>query len=163
MAADLHIHVFEGIDEDDLRVFKRNSLGSKYFIWSKTQITNYRATHPMPQSQIDLEKRAGISREYDDWDIACTRISETPNVWVGEVSWLKAGITGDTNRYVPDPIQAVAALVGEDLPVIDAEFLDKMAKALQLENQTNYSLTHWNEVMAFLELHKGKRVFQVSW
>lgn len=157
MAADMAIHVFESIDEWDLAVFKHNVLGSKY--WNGSLLGSYQSTHPMPTKGWEWSK----GTKQSDWDVAYARIAETPNVFVGEVSWLKAALFEDSASFVPDPISAVYDLIGENLPVIDDHFLDLIAKALQLENRTSYSLTHWNEVMAFLELHRGKRVFTVSW
>lgn len=165
MAADLHIHVFEGIDEEDLRIFKRNTLGSKHFDPVNIGHTegDYQATHPEPASWAEMRKHVGQDEPQSDWDVAYARVADTPHVEVGEVSWLKAAFFEDSGKFVPDPIQAVNDLVGEDLPVIDDEFLDKLAKALQLENKTQYSLSPWRRVMSFLESNRGKRVFTVSW
>ncbi len=135
--ADLHIHVLEGVTEDDLRVFFSNTLGSKWF-------------NPRP---------AGVSRE-PSWG----RVAESPQVWVGEVSWLKAGVTGDDDTYVPHPVQAVHELIGEDLPVLDEALLKKLEVALKIPNQAGgYETTAAEKVVAFLKEHMGKRLFTVSW
>lgn len=36
-----------------------------------------------------------------------------PYLWIGQVSWLKAGLVGEVERYVPGPVQAIALLHDE--------------------------------------------------
>lgn len=136
MSADLHIHIFEGVTEKDLARFFSNVLGSKHF------------------------------NKYPDlsWDDPINdKIMETPNIWVGSVSWLKAMILGDSEKYIPEPVNAIHELVGEDLPVIDDAFIDKADKAMKGENKTCYALGGAEDVLAFLREHKGKQVFTISW
>lgn len=148
MAADLHIHVFKGIDEKDLAAFFSNTLGSKWF---------------KPHT---WDEQGGEDDVY-------SKISDTPNVWVGEVSWLKAALFADSDSFVPDAIGAISELVGEDLPVIDDKLIDGIKQALGLPNNTarqdgvmagaGYAISDENGVIAFLEQHRGERVFTVSW
>ena len=135
MAADLHIHIFEGITEEDLADFNSHTLGSKYFDLRR------------PQRSL-LDNPAG----------------ETPNVWIGEVSWLKAGLFEDGEQaYIPDTVREISRLIGEDLPVLDDELIKKIGDAFDLPNQTGYSLSEGEEVLAFLEQHKGKKAYTISW
>ena len=139
MGADLHIHVFEGIELEHLRVFNRNTVGSKYF-------------------QAFSLADSGMS-----WEAAYDAIAETPSVWIGEVSWLKAAFFGDAETFVPSAVQIIANVIGEDLPVIDAELTAKILAAFEQPNTTSYGLADKAEVAAFLAQHSGKRVFTVSW
>ncbi len=75
MAADLYIHVFEGISEEDLKVFFSNALGSKWFA----------GFYAVDDHGKEEESYANIS--------------ETPRVWVGEVSWLKAALYRELVAY----------------------------------------------------------------
>ena len=135
MAADLHIHILEGITEVDLRDFFTNTLGSKYF-------------------------GQGNSQRFMD---LFQKISETPNIWIGEVSWLKAGLTNDAKTFIPDPVQKVKDLIGENLPVLDEKLLKEIVDALNIPNDTEYSVAEPMEVEEFLRPFIGSQLFTVSW
>jgi hypothetical protein len=137
MAADLYIHVFEGITEEDLANFFAGIMGSKYF-----SLVGY-------DSQKYME--------------ASDKIQNTPAVWIGEVSWLKAALTEDEKKYVPSTVGAVEEAIGEDLPVLDDSLIERILAAFKLKNKTNYRLANPREVKRFLQKHKGKKVFTVSW
>lgn len=135
MAADLHIHIATPeVTEQVLSAFFSHTMGSKYF-------------------NLDND------REEDTFDI----IANTPSVWIGEVSWLKAALFEDGEAFIPDTVSQVSEIVGEDLPVIDDEFIEKIVNAFSSENKTGYSLAKSNEVKEFLNQYKGQRVFTVSW
>jgi hypothetical protein len=136
MAADLHIHVLEGASESDLAVFHAHTLGTKYF---------------------DLTKR------YDPTGPEWERVGETPNVWVGEVSWLKAAVFGEAETFIPSTVQKVHEIIGEDLPVIDDGLIERIKEAFTLDNVTSYGLAECAKVTEFLEAHRGKQAFTVSW
>jgi hypothetical protein len=136
MAADLHIHILEGVDESDLREFFRNTLGSKYF-----------GVVPSKRDPAIIDK-----------------IFSTPAVWVGEVSWLKAALfAGGGSEYVPGPVKQVSEIVGEDLPIIDDALIARIESAMKSANHTSYSVAEASKVVEFLRKHIGKRAFCVSW
>ena len=141
MGADLHIHVFEGIDIEDLKEFFANTLGSKYF---------------------NLRRGQG-----EAWSEAYKKIAKTPNIWIGEASWLKASLCKDektADKYVPATVERVCEIIGEDLPILDDILIQKILDALDLPNDTAYNVTtKKDEVEKFLLTHKGKKVFTVSW
>lgn len=149
MAADLHIHVLEGVTEDDLAKFHSNTLGSKWF------------------------SPAGFSSDGYGEGSVFDRVGNTPNVWVGEVSWLKAMLFEDADTYVPSAVEKISELIGEELPVLTPELRDQILAALKLENQTGYSIANPDEVgerggddvvmRKFLDRHMGKRLFTISW
>lgn len=135
MAADLHIHIKdETITEDVLKGFFASSMGSKYF---------------------DINNR-GFDKGYDI-------VSRTVQIWIGEVSWLKAALTEDPETFVPPTVQQVSDLIGEDLPVLNDELIGKILKAFDAPNSTGYSLAKKEDVEKFLLENKGKQVFTVSW
>lgn len=139
MAADLHIHVIggpNGCSEEDVASFKCNNLGSKFF---------------------DLSKKSRVGSE--SWD----RVTDSPNIWVGEVSWLKASLLDDRTSFVPGAIERISELVGEDFPTIDEPFISKVMEAFMVPNDTGYSITDAAPVKKFLEEHIGKKCFTVSW
>jgi hypothetical protein len=139
MAADLHIHVFaEGeLTEADFRNFFSNTLGSKWF-------------NP---------RTIALSREIEDRD----RVTDTESVWVGEVSWLKAALFEDDETFIPNPVAQVNEIIGENLPIVDDALIEKIHLAVGVPNNTSYDVTGEHEVIAFLEKHRGKRAFTVSW
>lgn len=137
MAADLHIHIYEGINEQDLADFNANTMGSKWF---------------------DLRPVSDTR-----WHESYVRVSATPEVWVGEVSWLKAALLEDAEHYVPNAVGAVNEIIGEDLPVIEDALIAQIRAALELPNQTAYRLADPDVVVQFLEEHRGKQCFIVSW
>jgi len=139
MGADLHIHVFEGITEDDLKIAFSNTLGSKYFAGFGYH--------------TDYEKRSEI----------INKISRTPNVWVGSVSWLKASLLDDDETYIPDPVEKVSELIGENLPTLTKEIRDQILKAFDLENTTGYDVSERDSIQKFLDEHMGKKLFTFSW
>lgn len=137
MAADMCIHIFQGITEDDLRIFFSNALGSKYF--------------------------GTVAPSDEELDQAFHKIARTPNVWVGEVSWLKAALFEDEEKYIPTAIEQIHEIIGEDLPVIDDELIARIEQALRLPNKTRYRVAKPEEVVEFLRKYKGERCFTVSW
>lgn len=139
MAADLHIHVMEGVTTDDLRCVNSHVLSSKYFTLARRECdTNYDCRH----------YRAVV---------------DSPQIWVGQVSFLKAMLLEDTETYVPGVVQAVVNLIGETQPVINDAFIDGIRDAFAKSNDTSYSIADVDEVVLFLNGHKGKKVFTVSW
>lgn len=147
MAADLHIHAAdESITEAHMAAMFSNLMGSKWF--------NPKSIGEL-EGRTEEEKRRGLQLHQET--VAC------PSIWIGEVSWLKAGLLDDPDTFVPAPVQAIADLIGEELPVIDDELISKIMAALDLPNATDYLLANPAEVRTFLEEHRGKRAFTISW
>lgn len=139
MAADMHIHVLEGVTEDDLRCFNAHTLGSKYFNLNRRECdTNYDCRH---------------------W----RAVLDSAQIWVGEVSWLKAMMLEATETYVPAAVGKIRELIGEDLPVIDDDLIAKVREAFESTNDTSYSIADVDDIVRFLEVHRGKKVFTISW
>lgn len=137
MSADLHIHVLDkGVTENDVRAFQSNVIGSKHF----------RGVWPAP-----------------DYDKLFEKISETSNVWIGEVSWLKAGVTDDPGTFIPPTVMQIHEVMDGEFPVVDDTFIEKICATFQAENPTSYSLNTVDKVRAFLTQHKGKQAFSISW
>lgn len=143
MSADLHIHVYEGLEEDDLPQFCRNTMGSKRF-GGGFGFAGLRSG-PLPEAIYD-------------------RIGATPQIWIGEVSWLKAALVEDGDEtFIPSTVQVVHDAIGEDLPVLDGDLYEKIVTAFSEENRTGYRLAELEDVKTFLREHMGKRLFTVSW
>jgi hypothetical protein len=144
MAADLHIHIWtEEITEDDLNKFFGNSLGHK------------RAGSLLKVLSQRSPTLAEIDARYN-------KISNTPDIWIGQVSWLKAMVFEDSS-FIPDPIQTIHDLYVDE-PLIDDKLIASTLDALNESNRTGYDVTDKiDEVREFLLMYKGKRAFTVSW
>lgn len=143
MAADLHLHVFkEGeLTEADFQSFFSRTIGSKWFGgWGKQD------DYDSPQSKASREA-----------------ISNTPNLWIGEVSWLKAGLFDDPDQFIPDVVQSVSDTIGEELPIVDDQLIEKLRKDFTAGNRTDYEVSRFSEAEQFLRSHMGCRAFTVSW
>jgi hypothetical protein len=92
-----------------------------------------------------------------------TMCEETPHVWVGEVSWLKAMVTGNKDVFVPDVVQQITELIGENFPVIDNNLIAKAKLAMFAKNSTGYSVSNGRAVVKFLKENTGKQAFTISW
>lgn len=145
MAADLHLHVRTPECTDAvMRSFFASTIGSS---WG-------------PASLADVPSTSGLG----DWTDACHAVSRTPQVWIGEVSWLKAALFDDGETFVPDPIGEIAELVGDDCTAeLTDEMIDRIVDALTRPNSTGYSIASIDEVRPWLEEHRGKPIFCVSW
>ena len=60
----------------------------------------------LPDSQAKRHIRE-VALHYDE-----KVVDATPSVWVGEVSWLKAAVSGDNNTYIPDIVGEIRKLIG---------------------------------------------------
>jgi hypothetical protein len=147
MAADLKLHATRlaggsDVDEEDFALFFNGTMGSKWF-------------NPA------LQRQPG-QREL--WSALYEKFALLPTFWIGEVSWLKASLLGDSESYVPDPVQAISDIVGQDLPVIDDVLIERLVAAMDCQNQTEYAVTtDAAELKAWLSLHHGWRIFTISW
>lgn len=155
MAADLHIHVLtDEFTEEHYKAFASTTMGSKYFGGFVT---------PSPKEKFEQERNC-------DLYLLCGR---APNVWVGQVSWLKAGLFEDDETYVPDTVAEILEGIGEVFPIIDDELIRQVRAAFELPNKTvkddgvwdgkGYSLADVDTVVTFLKRHKGERAFTISW
>ena len=137
MAADLCIHVITPeFTEEDYKKFQASTLGSKYF------------------NPKDNDK---------DFNALFEKCSGTPQVWVGEVSWLKAALFDDAETFIPDPIDEIHKIIGEEFPIINDELIKKIREAIGAENTTGYNLGSADDILKFLEENKGKKAFTISW
>lgn len=140
MATDLHIHVLENVTEDDYKLFCCNILGSKHYDASRFEEYNTRSTELI------------------------IRFSCTPNVWVGEVSWLEAALfSEEPEEYIPGPVGEVEEVMGEDCPVLNEALEARILAAFDLPNTSRYRVAAKDDVAKFLAEHRGKRICTISW
>lgn len=140
MSADLYIHSAEKLTDDDFRCFFSTMFGSKWF---------------NPNASCD----AFAPGDCPHWK----RVMGSDSVWIGEVSWLKQAFIGE--GYVPEPVHTIAAIIGEDLPVLDDQLHERIMEALSRPNESapQYSVSNPSTVEEWLTSHRGHRLFTVSW
>jgi len=156
MSADMYIYVLEGIGESDLESLFYNCIGSKY-----CPITEVSDNLSVEEIKAIMKEQDVLTEKYRDHDKLET-ISKIPNIWIGEVSWLKADLFDDVNRYVPSPILQIDEIIDESLPTIDNELIEKIKSALETKNTTKYKLNNKSAIIRFLKKHKGKKIFTMS-
>lgn len=140
MAADMHIHILERVTEHQVKRFGSNVLGGPY--WGCASYAEY------------------LEHSSDDFDA----IRHTPQVWVGEVSWLKAVVFDDVESYVPDPVGLIADEFEKGIVTITGKMIFRLEHELPgIENTTQYTIAPSNKIIEFLKLHKGKKAFTISW
>jgi hypothetical protein len=163
MAADLHIHVIPKEPVSGTMSYWDQRTGG----YKNEEITDYvdRDTISMFFTNFEgsLLSTFWKSESFEHArERASALIENTPSVWVGEVSWLKAALLEDTATFIPEPVAQVSQIIGNTLPVITDELIDDIRKALATPNATFYK-TADKDVVAFLEQHKGLQCFTVSW
>lgn len=136
MATEFRIHVLTDVfTKEHLAAMCSNHLGSKY-------------DDPDPFGRA--KEKFEIEHNCSLYDLAL----KTPYVLMGSGPGM--------NPH--NAIDVVADLIGEDLPVIDDALIAKIEEALHAKDENPYwTLTPFDEVMAFLEQYKGERVFTILW
>lgn len=75
-----------------------------------------------------------------------TALFNQPNIEVGQVSALKASLFGDADRYVPGPIDRVAALLGDDGQVLTPGLVKALTVAYNLPNRSIYGHVQYHRL-----------------
>lgn len=162
MAADLHIHV---MPNEPVTGTARQWVNHEYVETPVTGVVDEKVLDAFFSNTIGSRWFKGFNGRIDEneRERAVALISETPNVWVGEVSWLKAALFEDDETYIPNVVQAVSDIIDENLPVIDDELISKIEQVFTNGNKTSYEISSPTEVIEFLKKYKGLRCFTVSW
>jgi hypothetical protein len=157
MSADLHIHIISGrCTEEHVKVFESNSMGGLYEGYNHPELSKL--------SRFGENGYEDGSEKIPFSESICGIVEETPNIWIGEVSWLKAAFFGENEKYIPDPVQKISDAVGETFPVIDDFFIERIRQIFKtVKNTTRYKVAKSQDVMKFLNEHRGKKVFCISW
>lgn len=130
MTADFHIHVLEGVTNQD--------------------VDNFLVPVVTPEYR-------------PHWRLLMERIARTPNIWVGEVSWLGAAITEDESTSIPDTIMALDRML-QTRPKLTPELERQILATFTLPNHTDhYRVADVQQVAAFLARYRGKQLFAITW
>ena len=101
---------------------------------------------------------------FEEQDGALEIIRETPQCWVGQVSWLKAALLDDEESYVPSPVGRISELIPYWTTVrVTEELIEQVDKAFDLVNSTSYDVVERKKIIAFLRENFDKEVFTISW
>jgi hypothetical protein len=180
MSADLHIHVITDEKvEEECTAYLSTTFWSNKGHGYREFLVDGKWTHELKLPDgfwKSIEEKP--TPEWREWivDYDESVVDNTPNIWVGEVSWLKAALFDDADSFVPNTVMRIAEIVGRDwenLQTIDEQMITDIQAALQLENNTEkeggvfggsgYSLAREDDVVNFLRQYMGKKVFHISW
>jgi hypothetical protein len=178
MSADLHIHICSTKEQiKNVKQAKRArgycspANGKGYNFYMRFKIRN-KWIHEDDLGRYKIKEgtiqaRREIKVKYNE-----NKYLNAKSVWVGSVSWLKAGLTGDKDTYVPKMVEKIAGIIGQGI-ILDDKVLNKFEKAFSLPNNTvkkdgvwdgkGYKLADKETVMAFLRKNKNKYAYQISW
>lgn len=162
MAADLHIHVVPVAPVNGV-MFRWNKQTKEHEEIPVRGVINEKVIRAFFSNTLGSKWRSDGKEDENERDRAYALINQTPNIWVGEVSWLKAALFEDEKTFIPSPVQIVSDVIGEDLPVIDDALISKIEEGLKTANTTNYETSSDAKIIDFLKQHKGLRCFTVSW
>jgi hypothetical protein len=153
MSTDLHIHILQGVTEYEVLRFDLPSVSDN---WEFRE----------GEDENSVTKSSEYHKLYD-------KISKTPNIWIGEVSWAKASLFEDSDTFIPDTILKIEEILDEYFQIITDELIKEIADAFDLPNNTikkdgvwsgnGYSLAKKDDVVKFLKQYIGYKIFTVSW
>lgn len=95
-------------------------------------------------------KEAGFSEPelgltWDAWEAARRTYEREPNVWIGQVSWLKAGLFEDAG-WIPNAVGQISWLVGHEGITLTPGLAGAIMASLNLPNRSNYGKRHYRRV-----------------
>jgi hypothetical protein len=166
MASDLEIYV---CDTRARRAFARQEARSRcsssggdepdQYGWMEMKVGEYWLHEDTVFSQ-DLEYTEVRSRNYRkrySYDV----LRGAAGVWIGRMSWTKASVDGEVDRYVPQLVQEVTELFqGRRLVMIDDKLIALIDQCFyKAVPHEYYTTAEREEVIGFLKQHKGKRAF----
>jgi hypothetical protein len=68
----------------------------------------------------------------------------------------------EDDSYVPNPIEEINELISGTVE-IDDQLINKAEKAMGLDKESPYEISKADDIIEFLESHKGNQAFTVSW
>jgi len=94
-----------------------------------------------------------------------------PHIIVAECSFLKAGLLGDPDYFIPYIVRRLSDLIPSGsyakTRVIDNQLIEEVEKAWELHEKYNKSpyevYVTKEELLNFLREHKGKPVYYICW
>lgn len=170
MAATYTLHVrTPEVTDDVLKDFFSHSVGSKFYDTdreprkvTRDDLIRFRCMNPIAYFKEDgtVVGDPMYLPDYAFYLLTCG----TPQFEVGDVSFLKAALFGDDERYVPSPIALLSELFhDEEGIIVTDEVIAQAAAAFTENNRTLYDVVPGEEVVEFLTQYKGHRVFAIAW
>lgn len=160
MAADMYIHALVGAGIKDYIEIEANTIGSKFFGGWNDERNTY---NPETETKLWWTKEAELTKLYD---MSLEKFYETPQIWIGEVSWLKATLfEGGEEKYILSPIMKISELIGEKFPILTDELASQILAALDLPrvDLNYYKVCSKEDLAKWLEQWKGARLVTINW
>lgn len=96
---------------------------------------------------------------------------EIEDIWIGEVSWLKAGLFGDSASFIPPLVAAISETFhsvykGQPVkitPAIIELVKERIAASADVEDRTSYSIADPEAILIWLTQQMGREAWTVSW
>ena len=152
MSADFHLHVFtEAFTPLHYAVANCNVMGSLFFVLDAT-----------PNHGVGVKEKLCRALGYEDVIDLYIAEEQTPGIWVGEVSWLKAALLEDYQKYVPSVVEKIYDIVGDHFPIINEKLITTIDECFDCENSTQYKVNDREPVIGFLRAHIGEMLFCAS-
>ncbi len=156
MSADLHIHILkEPCSHEDILI--HDSPIHSYGL-EPNKVTLEYPIHPLHQNifNTDLELARKIELTEKEFDEIRRRVWNTPGVWVGEVSWLKASLFDSPDHYIPFVVHNVQEMFMDETSITGF-------KTRTIDNDMIREITDiYNKCEShFIKL--PKTVFTISW
>lgn len=85
----------------------------------------------------DTEFADDRGMRWEDWEATRKKFNREPSIWIGQVSWLKAGLFEEFERYVPLPVWTVSQIVGDSV-VLTPGVAKAILAAMNLPNRSIY-------------------------
>ena len=183
MSATLQIHAFnpDELNEQDLSCFFSSTIGSKYCLlptavcskcdkeaegfglFAETKEADSFVCDACGNTELGWLPAADPCGEDDVFCSHRTRVYAVDTFVVGDVSWLKAALTEDSNRYVPSLVEEIADLFDEgECPVITEDVIKQVEAFGESEGSIYSDVVLNKEIVDWLQGQVGKRAFTVS-
>lgn len=130
---------------------------------------------PMPIKPAENSVHFLLNGAYDiDFDkhMVDSKAGIIEDIWVGEVSWLKAALFEDGDRnFIPPFVKVVSETFpsvysGKSIEITEeliSGLMTKMGIAATLKDETQYDLGDPENILMWLTARKGKQAWTVSW
>lgn len=160
MSADLYINII--IEEGDIPLianYMRNNHGFRVLREGREIFQTLKRDHRDGDQILGIKSYE--SRHSDqEYSEASGRTIE---LWIGQVSWLKAMILEDKDTFIPSVVERVSEILPYGVPrILTKEKIDALEEAFKLPNQTQYRIGNLDEVLRRLKKNIGQFVYTSS-
>lgn len=181
MSAEYTLHIkTSDISEDEMEGFFYNHLGSKYDPMSQAynamtpemkilanEVENYAECPEIVAFLTPYwEKSEALHQKWErgkKWNNLYQKFGDTPQFDVGEVSFLKASLFDDGDRYIPSLVGVCCEVIDDGCIITDEVIEQIRAGMMDNPNTTTYSTCEVDKLAEWLKKYMGEYVFSIAW